>query len=122
MSQLLPRRHPPKTPLTTPAPRLAARSAIGLLNASFYIAGLLTAPLASYISDKWGRRWCIRYSATAALIGTLLGTLAGIDGAHGYALFIVSRIVFGSGISFCLMISPIMLQGTWWARGCRTSG
>ncbi|ORY74528.1 general substrate transporter [Leucosporidium creatinivorum] len=87
-----------------------SRSAIGIMNASFYIAGLLTAPIASYVSDRWGRKWCIRYSALAALLGTILGSIAGVDGADGYGLFTASRVIFGSGISFSLMISPIMLQ------------
>ncbi|CDR46398.1 RHTO0S12e04060g1_1 [Rhodotorula toruloides] len=86
-------------------------SAIGLLNAAAYIAGLLTAPVAGYVADKWGRRWCVRYSAVAGLIATAIGACAGIDDASGqYAFFIVSRIIFGSGLAFCVVISPILLQ------------
>jgi len=43
------------------------------------------------------------------LIGTVLGTLSGVGGS-GYGLFLASRVVIGSGIAFCLMISPVMLQ------------
>ncbi|GAA5863716.1 hypothetical protein JCM8547_003699 [Rhodosporidiobolus lusitaniae] len=84
-------------------------SDIGLLNASAYLAGLCTAPAAWYVSDRWGRRWCVRWSALCALLGTTLGCIAGAAG-HGYALFVVSRIVFGSGLAFGLMISPVILQ------------
>ncbi|GAA5972899.1 hypothetical protein JCM11641_003993 [Rhodosporidiobolus odoratus] len=84
-------------------------SDIGLLNASAYIAGLITAPAASYVADRWGRRWCIRWSAFCALLGTMFGCIAGAAG-HGYALFVVSRVIFGSGLAFSLMISPIILQ------------
>ena len=35
-------------------------SAIGLLNASAFIAGFFTMPVAAYIADRWGRRWCIK--------------------------------------------------------------
>uniref|UniRef100_A0A0K3CPR3 FGENESH: predicted gene_14.98 protein n=1 Tax=Rhodotorula toruloides TaxID=5286 RepID=A0A0K3CPR3_RHOTO len=85
-------------------------SAIGLLNAAAYIAGLLTAPVAGYVADRWGRRWCVRYSAIAGLVATAIGACAGIDDASGYAFFIVSRIIFGSGLAFCVVISPILLQ------------
>ncbi|CEQ42030.1 SPOSA6832_03807 [Sporobolomyces salmonicolor] len=84
-------------------------SAIGLLNAAAYIAGLCTAPFAGYIADRWGRRWCVRWSAFCALVGTALGCAAG-SGGNGYVLFLISRIVFGSGLAFGLMISPILLQ------------
>ncbi|GAA6017706.1 hypothetical protein JCM10207_000470, partial [Rhodosporidiobolus poonsookiae] len=86
-----------------------SNSDIGLLNASAYLAGLVTAPAASYVADRWGRRWCIRWSALCALLGTTLGCIAGNSG-NGYALFVVSRVVFGSGLAFSLMISPVILQ------------
>ncbi|GAA6039193.1 hypothetical protein JCM8097_000463 [Rhodosporidiobolus ruineniae] len=84
-------------------------SAIGLLNASAYLSGLVTAPVAGYVADLFGRRWCIRWSAFCALVGTALGCAAG-SAKNGYALFIVSRIVFGSGLAFSLMISPVIIQ------------
>ncbi|KAK4700918.1 cell division control protein 7, partial [Phenoliferia sp. Uapishka_3] len=74
------------------------------------IAGLFTAPVAALVADKYGRRWCIRWSAFTALMGSIMGTLPGVNGASGYGLFIASRIVFGSGLAFSLMISPILLQ------------
>jgi SP family sugar:H+ symporter-like MFS transporter len=82
---------------------------IGLLTASAYIAGLVTAPIAGYVADRWGRRWCVRWSALTMLLGATLGTLSGVGGS-GYGLFLASRVVIGSGIAFCLMISPVMLQ------------
>lgn len=87
-----------------------SHSAIGLINASTYISGLITAPVAGYVADRWGRTWCVRYSAVCMLVGGVIGTLPGIQGANGYGLFIASRIIIGSGIAFCLMISPILLQ------------
>lgn len=87
-----------------------SHSAIGLLNASMYIAGLITAPIAGYVADRWGRTWCVRYSACTMLVGGVVGTLPGISGANGYNLFLASRIIIGSGLAFCLMISPILLQ------------
>ncbi|KAM0754139.1 general substrate transporter [Meredithblackwellia eburnea MCA 4105] len=87
-----------------------SQSAIGLLSSSAYIAGFFTAPIASYVADRWGRKWCIRWSAFTAFLGSLIGSLAGLNHSSGYALFITSRIIFGSGLAFSLMISPILLQ------------
>lgn len=96
---------PWKTALGNPS-----HSEIGLLNVSTSIAGFCTAPVAGYVADRWGRRWCVRYSALTMLVGATLGSLSGINGASGYGLFLASRIVIGSGIAFCLMISPLLLQ------------
>lgn len=107
-------------------------SAIGLLNAavckvkssylrfvqllrpcfhfSIDISGLVTAPFARYVSDHYGRRYCIVYTAITNLIGTVLGCVAGEGRSNGYGLFIASRIICGSGIAFALMVSPILLQ------------
>ncbi|KAI5475101.1 MFS sugar transporter [Pseudohyphozyma bogoriensis] len=81
-----------------------SQSAIGLLSSSAYIAGLLTAPVAGYVADRWGRRWCIRWSALCALVGALIGCLAGINdgGKKGYNLFLVSRLVYGSGVNYAV--------------------
>ncbi|KAE9410666.1 general substrate transporter [Gymnopus androsaceus JB14] len=87
-----------------------AKTKIGLLNAAVYVAGLLIAPFAAWISDKYGRKWCIRYSALTNLIGTAIGAAAGAGSSNGYAMFIISRIIIGSGLAFCVMVSPIMLQ------------
>ncbi|KAK9452796.1 general substrate transporter [Dipodascopsis uninucleata] len=85
-------------------------SALGLINASVYISGFVTAPFAAFISDRFGRKWCIRYSALTNLIGTAIGCAAGAGKSHGYSMFIISRVIIGSGIAFAVMISPIMLQ------------
>ncbi|GAA5892803.1 hypothetical protein JCM6882_000584 [Rhodosporidiobolus microsporus] len=84
-------------------------SAIGLLNAAAYIAGLFTAPVITYVADRYGRRWCIRWNGFCGVIGTVIGCIAGAAG-HGYALFIVSRIVWGSGLAAHLICGPIIIQ------------
>ncbi|KAJ3718395.1 general substrate transporter [Lentinula raphanica] len=83
---------------------------IGLLNAAVYLAGLCISPFAAWVSDRFGRKWCIRYSSIANLIGTAIGAAAGAGSTNGYAMFMMSRIIIGSGLAFCVMISPIMLQ------------
>ncbi|KAH9938966.1 general substrate transporter [Epithele typhae] len=100
----------PSWPLKVPAGHKQSSSNIGLLNAAGYLTGMFTAPFAAYIADRWGRKWCIRYSSLANLIGTALGCIAGAGGVNGYAVFMVSRIIIGSGLTFAVMCSPIMLQ------------
>ncbi|KAF9048034.1 general substrate transporter [Hymenopellis radicata] len=85
-------------------------SKIGLLNAATYLTGMVTAPFAALIADKWGRKWCIRYSSVTNLVGTAIGCATGAGGTDGYAMFMVSRIIIGSGLAFAVMCSPIMLQ------------
>ncbi|KAF9018242.1 general substrate transporter, partial [Hymenopellis radicata] len=87
-------------------------SKIGLLNTAPYLVGLVTAPFAAWIADKWGRKWCIQYASVTNLVGTAIGCAAGAGGSStdGYAMFMVSRIIIGSGLAFSLMCSPIMLQ------------
>ncbi|GAA5820909.1 hypothetical protein JCM11251_001872 [Rhodosporidiobolus azoricus] len=84
-------------------------SAIGLLNAAAYISGLCTAPFITYVADRWGRRWCIRWNGLMGVIGTAIGCGAGASGG-GYALFIVSRVVWGSGLAAHLICGPILIQ------------
>lgn len=85
-------------------------SSIGLLNAAYYLAAFAMAPFAWYVSENYGCRWCIRYSAFANILGTVIGAAAGTGNTSGYGMFMALRIIVGSGIGFCLMISPIMLQ------------
>jgi len=58
-------------------------SSIGLLNAASFIAGLCTAPFATWVADRWGRKWCVRYSALTALLATTIGSCAGLTSASG---------------------------------------
>lgn len=85
-------------------------SAIGLLNAAVYISGFLTSPFAAWVSDRFGRRWCVQYTAWTNLLGTVIGCAAGSGHSSGYGMFMASRIICGSGIAFATMVSPIMLQ------------
>ncbi|KAL1671949.1 general substrate transporter [Schizophyllum commune] len=85
-------------------------SRIGLLNAAMYLSGIVIAPVAAYVADKWGRKWCIRYSSAANFIGTAIGTASGAGSTSGYGMFIASRVIIGSGLAFALMVCPIILQ------------
>ncbi|KDE07273.1 hypothetical protein MVLG_02493 [Microbotryum lychnidis-dioicae p1A1 Lamole] len=87
-----------------------SQSDIGLMNAVFYLGGLLSAPIAAYIADRFGRRWCVRWASLMMLAGTVIAVTAGIEPSSGYTLFVVSRAVCGSGLAFSLMVGPILLQ------------
>ncbi|BGP48474.1 hypothetical protein JCM10450v2_004350 [Rhodotorula kratochvilovae] len=85
-------------------------SKIGFLNLISYCAGLATAPIAAFASDRWGRRLCIRYAAFTMVVGSVMGSVAGEGNASPYGLFLASRAVIGSGLAFAVIISPILLQ------------
>lgn len=88
-------------------------SNVGLLNAVTYLAGrkplitskrlvvtlircifsVVISPVAAFVADRWGRKWCIRYSSVTNLIGTAIGAASGAGGSNGYAAFMVSRII-----------------------------
>ncbi|ORY27911.1 general substrate transporter [Naematelia encephala] len=85
-------------------------SALGLLNASYYICGWVTMPIAAFVADRWGRKICVQYTAMTNLIGTAIGCAAGAGGTSGYGMYIASRIIMGSGFSFAICVCPIMLQ------------
>ncbi|GAA5940379.1 hypothetical protein JCM3775_005073 [Rhodotorula graminis] len=85
-------------------------SKIGFLNLVAYCAGLSTAPIAAYASDRWGRRLCLRYAALTMVVGSVLGTCAGEGNTSAYGLFLGSRAIIGSGLAFAVIISPILLQ------------
>ncbi|GAA6063033.1 hypothetical protein JCM10212_001012 [Sporobolomyces blumeae] len=85
-------------------------SKIGLLNLAAYLAGFCTAPLAAWSSDRWGRKICVVYAASTMVVGSIIGTCADDGMNAAYGLFILSRIVIGSGLAFGVMVSPILLQ------------
>ncbi|WVQ78649.1 hypothetical protein IAT38_000736 [Cryptococcus sp. DSM 104549] len=85
-------------------------SDIGLLNAGFYLAGLVIAPVTAYVADKYGRRICVAYSALANLIGTVIGACSSVGGSDGYGMFMASRVICGSGFGCALMACPILLH------------
>lgn len=69
---------------------------------------MLTAPVAAYVADRWGRRWCIRYSSVTNLIGTAIGAASGAGSSNGYAAFIMSRIIVSPQI-FIFEVSSLRL-------------
>ncbi|WVQ84277.1 hypothetical protein IAT38_006429 [Cryptococcus sp. DSM 104549] len=86
-------------------------SKIGLLNAAAYIVGVCMGPINSYVADRFGRKWPIRWYSFAIMLGTVLGCIAGTkEGNTGYALFVASRAVIGSGIPPFLMTAQMMNQ------------
>ncbi|KAK8865576.1 hypothetical protein IAR55_000720 [Kwoniella newhampshirensis] len=83
---------------------------LGLLNAVGNIAGLVVGPLITYIDETHGRRWGIRFYGVTILIGSVIGTIAGVSGASGYGLFVAGRAIIGLGLASFLMTSLIVVQ------------
>ncbi|ODN77408.1 hypothetical protein L202_04588 [Cryptococcus amylolentus CBS 6039] len=83
---------------------------LGMLNAVGFIAGLVVGPIITYIDETWGRRWGIRFYGVTMLIGSIIGCIAGVSGANGYALFIAGRCIIGLGLASFLLTSLIVVQ------------
>ncbi|WVO17095.1 hypothetical protein L204_104782 [Cryptococcus depauperatus] len=83
---------------------------LGMLNAVSNIAGLVVGPVIAYIDEHWGRRWGIRFYGFTMLAGSIIGCIAGVSKANGYALFITSRVIVGFGLASFLMTSLIVVQ------------
>ncbi|KAI5475619.1 hypothetical protein MNV49_001129 [Pseudohyphozyma bogoriensis] len=85
-------------------------SRLGMLNALTYVAGILTAPLMSWLGDHFGRRWCLRYYGVTMTIGTVIGVIAGVPGVNGFACFCVSRIFCGTGLVANIITGQVLIQ------------
>ncbi|WWD18249.1 hypothetical protein CI109_102699 [Kwoniella shandongensis] len=83
---------------------------LGLLNAIGNISGLVVGPVITYIDETYGRRWGIRFYGITMLIGSVVGCIAGVSGANGYALFVAGRCIIGFGLASFLMTSLIVVQ------------
>ncbi|WWC68331.1 uncharacterized protein I206_102256 [Kwoniella pini CBS 10737] len=83
---------------------------LGLLNACGSFSGVVVGPIITYIDEVWGRRWGIRFYGYTILIGSVIGCIAGVSGANGYALFCVGRVIIGFGLTSFLMTSLIVVQ------------
>ncbi|CAD6591810.1 MAG: hypothetical protein TREMPRED_000209, partial [Tremellales sp. Tagirdzhanova-0007] len=83
---------------------------IGLLNATGFLSGLVVGPLITYIDEHMGRKWGIRFYGWTLLLGSVIGCIAGVAGANGYALFVTGRAIIGLGLASFLMTSLIVVQ------------
>ncbi|WVR05555.1 hypothetical protein IAU60_002574 [Kwoniella sp. DSM 27419] len=83
---------------------------LGLLNACASFTGLAAGPIITYIDENYGRRWGIRFYGYTILTGSVIGCIAGVSGANGYALFCTGRAIIGFGLTSFLMTSLIVVQ------------
>ncbi|KAK1925411.1 putative hexose transport-related protein [Papiliotrema laurentii] len=83
---------------------------IGLLNACSQFSGLVVGPIIQYIDDTFGRKWGIRFYSYTLLAGSVIGCVAGVAGANGYALFVCGRVLIGFGLTSFLMTSLAIVQ------------
>lgn len=98
---------------------------IGLLNACGYMSGLVVGPIITYIDENLGRKWGIRCQfsshlltrllirpvyGVSMLLGSVVGCVAGVSGANGYAIFCAGRTIIGFGLASFLLTSLIVVQ------------
>ncbi|KAK4688562.1 hypothetical protein P7C73_g1534, partial [Tremellales sp. Uapishka_1] len=99
---------------------------IGLLNAVGFMSGLVVGPIITFIDETYGRKWGIRFYGWTLLLGSVIGCIAGVPGANGYArttsfarpaamadgrsVFVTGRAIIGFGLSSFLMTSLIVVQ------------
>ncbi|KAL7411188.1 putative hexose transport-related protein [Mrakia frigida] len=83
---------------------------IGVLNAAGAISGLVVGPFITWVDERFGRRWGIRFYGYTILTGSVIGCVAGLPGVDGYALFLTSRFIIGFGLASFLMTSLVVVQ------------
>ncbi|KAK1762537.1 MFS transporter [Phialemonium atrogriseum] len=70
---------------------------LGVLNAAFSIGAVLALPVVPYVNDRFGRKHSITIGSVIILIGVVLQTAS----VH-IAMFLISRLLLGMGIPFCI--------------------
>ncbi|KAG9099118.1 hypothetical protein FS749_002078 [Ceratobasidium sp. UAMH 11750] len=78
---------------------------LGLFNAIQNIGSLCAIPLASFISDQFGRRAGIFSGASTILAGAIIQTLV-----RNIATFIAARFMVGFGLTLAMMASPLLVS------------
>ncbi|KAG6908546.1 hypothetical protein DXG01_004179 [Tephrocybe rancida] len=77
---------------------------LGLINAAQSIGGLVSLPIAPFISDGVGRRATLFLGSLIMLAGVAVQT-----SAQNVSVFIASRVIIGFGLQFCLNSGPLLL-------------
>ncbi|ODV76853.1 hexose transporter [Suhomyces tanzawaensis NRRL Y-17324] len=78
---------------------------LGALSNGALYGNLVSFLFASYVSDKFGRKWCIMGGNFLTLVGAVL------QGAStNYAFFLVSRIILGFGSGIATVSSPPLIS------------
>ncbi|GFZ46304.1 hypothetical protein JCM24511_04551 [Saitozyma sp. JCM 24511] len=78
---------------------------LGLIAASFYLPKIITPSIASWISDRWGRRICLLIGSVISVAGALINTFA-----TGRGMLIGGRAVLGAGLGMHATVAPPMVQ------------
>lgn len=70
---------------------------LGLISAAFSIAAVIALPIVPYVNGRLGRKHSITIGSATLLFGAALQT-----GSVNLAMFLVSRLLLGIGIPFCV--------------------
>ncbi|GFZ48477.1 hypothetical protein JCM24511_06225 [Saitozyma sp. JCM 24511] len=77
---------------------------LGLISASFYFPKIVTPVIASWIADRFGRRWCLLVGSVISVAGGLVQTFA-----NGPGMFMGGRAMLGGGLAFQATIAPPLI-------------
>lgn len=69
------------------------------------LAKIITPSIASWISDRWGRRICLLIGSVISVAGALINTFA-----TGRGMLIGGRAVLGAGLGMHATVAPPMVQ------------
>lgn len=68
-----------------------------MITAAFSIGAVIILPIVPWVNDRFGRKHSITIGSAIIIVGVALQT-----GAINIAMFLVSRILLGMGIPFCI--------------------
>jgi MFS family permease len=85
---------------------------LALFTSSLFLAGLFTAPVASIVTRKYGRKLTMLCAGISFLIGSVLNAAA-----QNLGMLIAGRIFLGIGIGAANQSVPLSFE-----RPCRTIG
>ncbi|KAK6465612.1 putative hexose transporter [Scheffersomyces coipomensis] len=79
-------------------------SILGALSNGTTFGSIIAFATASYLSDKFGRKYCILGGLVVCVIGAILQ-----GASYNYAFFLISRIIIGIGFSTAMCSSPSLI-------------
>ncbi|KAH8887188.1 hexose transporter [Thozetella sp. PMI_491] len=76
---------------------------LGIISAAFNLGGLISLPIVPYINERVGRKHSITIGSAITIVGVILQTTSINSMCFVItAMFLVSRLILGMGIPFCI--------------------
>ncbi|KFY08543.1 hypothetical protein V492_06138 [Pseudogymnoascus sp. VKM F-4246] len=77
---------------------------LGFMSACYQLGSIFGVPAAPYFAQRYGRRWSIMAGSIIMVVGAILQCFA-----QHIAMYIVSRMILGFGIVFCIISGSAMI-------------